>query len=126
VSLPMHFHEPIKSSAKPASKPLTQWERTRLEMRGEKMDRPEKGQEPPRETLTDKLLKVLAENGQHFQQLPNNEHITVAVTLRPLAWSNGCMACHTAQNTQPKSAPVGGASEKQEKKDKPPKNHAPE
>lgn len=66
---------------KPAAKPISDWERAQLELRGEK---PEPvapaGNRPP--ALRDTILRVLAENGRHFSRLRDDERITVVITFR--------------------------------------------
>ncbi len=86
---------------KPAAKPLTEWERTRKELRGEKVE-PAKPA-APQESLADAVLKVLAENGSHFAQLGENEQITVVLTLTPLR-TQSCTQCHTNPFDTPKGA----------------------
>ncbi len=71
-----------KAEPRPApAKPVSEWDRVRRELRGEK---PEPGkQEPARKpTLTEIILRVLAENGRHFTELSPNESLTVVVTFR--------------------------------------------
>jgi hypothetical protein len=61
--------------------PLSPWERTRKELRGEKIEdegKPVNGSP----SLSEVILKVLAENGKHFTRLAEGERITVAVTFR--------------------------------------------
>jgi tetratricopeptide (TPR) repeat protein len=69
------------SQAAPANKPLSEWDRVRKEVRGEKMDAAEAkpAQEP---TVADLILKVLADNGRHLAQLGPDETVTVVVTFR--------------------------------------------
>jgi hypothetical protein len=78
----------MDGSATSVEKPLTEWERVRSEVRGEKPE-PKKPKSNP--SLADLLLKTLAENGKHMTQLPDAESITVAVTLAPM---QSCTACH--------------------------------
>jgi hypothetical protein len=78
--------------AKPVKNPLSQWERTRQELRGVPMAAEEKSAPSPQVTLADRLLKVLADNGQHFSQLPEEERLTITVTLRK---AEGCVSCHS-------------------------------
>ena len=78
--LPPQAHTKAASTA-PADKPLSEWERVRKEVRGEKMDKAEAkpAQEP---TVNDLILKVLADNGRHLTQLGPDETVTVVVTFR--------------------------------------------
>jgi tetratricopeptide (TPR) repeat protein len=79
------------------SKPLTEWERTRRQIRGDNEDSQELAAleskqveawmshfqgENPHLWLTETIVKILAENGQHLSQLPENETLTVAITFR--------------------------------------------
>ena len=61
--------------------PLSPWERTRKELRGEKIEnegKPVSGSP----SLSEVILKVLADNGKHFTRLAEGERITVVVTFR--------------------------------------------
>jgi hypothetical protein len=69
-------------------KPLTEWERVRSEVRGEKQE-PKKPKTNP--SLAYLLLKSLADNGKYMTQLPEGESITVAVTLSSM---QSCTSCH--------------------------------
>jgi hypothetical protein len=60
----------------------SEWERAKSELRGEKVDAEEKKPGPEPVSLTDTILKVLAENGRHFSRLAGDERLTVAITLR--------------------------------------------
>ena len=67
--------------------PLSPWERTRKELRGEKIEDEGKvvSGSP---SLSEVMLKVLAENGKNFTRLAEGERITVAVTFQDNA-ANG-------------------------------------
>ena len=78
----------VDGGASFTEKPLTEWERVRSEVRGEKQE-PKKPKTNP--SLTDLLLKTLAENGKYMTQLPEGESITVAVTLSSM---HTCTSCH--------------------------------
>jgi hypothetical protein len=88
---------PVGEPGKPGPKPPTDWERTRQELRGEKAE-PEKAP-PSHDTLAEVVLKVLADNGKHFTQLPENEQITVALTLPR---GQACARCHGPADKLPK------------------------
>lgn len=72
------------STTKPATKPLTEWQRLRKEMRGEKMDPDDipEARLPEEPNLVDTILKLMAENGHNFSQLGENENLTVIVNFR--------------------------------------------
>lgn len=61
--------------------PLTPWERTRKELRGEKIE-VEGNAVVASPSLSEFILKDLADNGKHFTLLGEGERITVAVTFR--------------------------------------------
>jgi tetratricopeptide (TPR) repeat protein len=79
------FRSPPREPAQPPAKPLSDWERTRKEVRGEKVTAA--ANEAPQPTLREVILKTLAENGRHLQ-LADTEEVTVVVTLRPTASEN--------------------------------------
>ncbi len=74
---------PVTESPKSAPKALSEWDRVRNELRGVKVEA-DTGKAHPRTSLTDVVLKALADNGRHFSQLGENERVTVAITLRPV------------------------------------------
>jgi hypothetical protein len=89
LTLPPPQGDPRPAPEATPDKPLTDWERIRREVRKEK---PAEAAAKPRKeaTLAEVILKVLAENGQHFTQLGLDESLTVAVTFRaPTAVSVG-------------------------------------
>jgi tetratricopeptide (TPR) repeat protein len=99
----------VPSSAdlkKPAAKALTEWERTRLELRGEKIE-PAKAP-PPQEAIADAVLRVLARNGRHISQLAETEQVTVALTLSSVRSS--CMQCHGVPNSGSSGKAVTGTT----------------
>jgi hypothetical protein len=67
---------------KPAVKPVSEWDRIRKEMHGEKVQPEAKPARPSELTLTERLLRILADNGHHFSQLGDKENITIVVTFR--------------------------------------------
>jgi tetratricopeptide (TPR) repeat protein len=96
VTLPPPLHDPLGKDEPAAAKPLTPWERTRKELRGEKMEGADKGRESRTVPLADAVLRELAENGKHFNQLADDERITVAMTFR---LSGDCAKCHFSPMT---------------------------
>jgi hypothetical protein len=91
ATLPIHFLEPVKKAADPVRKPLTDWERTRKELAGEKVDQEKRTAPPSDVSLADRVLKLLFDNGRHFSQLDGKENLTVALTLRA---ESQCTVCH--------------------------------
>lgn len=83
---------------KPAGKPVSQWEQVRRELYGAKPAAEQPPAEPRRRSITEMILRVLAENGQHFTQLSENEQVTVAITFRG---TGACSACHGEGSNQP-------------------------
>ncbi len=81
ATLPPIADATVTREAPSPAKPLSEWERVRQELRGEasKTEAPA-DKKPP--SLTEMILKALAENGRHFAQLRSGESITVAVTFR--------------------------------------------
>jgi hypothetical protein len=82
VTLPPPAKDPRTAVSRPAPKPLSDWERFRQELRGEKPPTPTMDRSPQKPSLPDVILKALAENGHHFTQLGENESLTVVVTFR--------------------------------------------
>lgn len=76
---PVPRSELAASAGTQNQKTVSDWEKTRRQMRGEKVDG---GPAMQRANLADLLLKTLAENGKNFSQLPENESVTLVVTFR--------------------------------------------
>ena len=91
ATLPYPGFDPVAgTSANPTDKaPPSDWDRVRKELHGETT-----GQQartvPGHKPLSDVILKVLADNGQHFSGLGDGERITAAVTFRGAASCNNC------------------------------------
>jgi len=82
--------DPRPEPPKPAPKPPTEWERIRKEVRQEKPQTKDTTPPAKEPTLSEVILKLLADNGQHFSQLSENESLTVAITFRtPEPAANG-------------------------------------
>jgi tetratricopeptide (TPR) repeat protein len=58
----------------------SEWDSIRRQVRNEK-EKPKKPEESKPPSLSDVLLKVLAENGHHFSQLGENERLTIVLTV---------------------------------------------
>jgi hypothetical protein len=84
VTLPTEPGAAKPQPPKPAAKPLSEWERLRNQIRGEKPEMAPSAPERKEPTLADTLLKLLAENGHNFSELAPNESVTVVVTFRPV------------------------------------------
>ena len=81
---------------KPDTKPkqLTEWDRTRRELRGEKIEPAVKA--PPQNSLNfvDSVLRSLAENGHNLSGLTPEQNVVVALTFRGYGMQQ-CQKCHT-------------------------------
>ncbi len=99
MTLPVHHQKVVGASAKPAPKTLTEWERVRKELRGEKIE-PAAAKDAGDVSVADAVLKLLADNGRHVTQLGENESLTVALTL-PLGPAQACAACHDMKGGKP-------------------------
>jgi hypothetical protein len=82
VTLPPPIERPAPPAAAPPAKRLSDWERLRREVRGEKTETAEGKPEVRRPSLTEAILTVLAENGRNLAHLPANEVVSVIVTFR--------------------------------------------
>jgi hypothetical protein len=56
------------------------WDNARRELHGEKVTAAKPSPESP--SVAEVLLKVMADNGKHFEYLPETENITIVVTFR--------------------------------------------
>jgi tetratricopeptide (TPR) repeat protein len=80
ATVPVVPAKEMKLSGTPQSpKSLSDWEKTLLEIRGEKATTAAQKQQS---TLADKLIQSLAENGKNFTHLSDNENLTIVVTFR--------------------------------------------
>jgi hypothetical protein len=82
LTLPPQSDDPKPSIAKSKPRPLTDWERMRKELRGEKSEDATANQKPKAPSVADVILKVLADNGHNFSHLGAKESLTVVVTFR--------------------------------------------
>ena len=80
VTLPPVVHLTSNVATTVSQKLMSEWDRTRLQLRGEKPPETKSAAQPP--SLTQLLLKMLADNGQHFGQMSKVESITLVVTFR--------------------------------------------
>jgi hypothetical protein len=92
TTVPLHFQRPVGGADRATPKPLTEWERVRRELRGEPVEAP-KGHDATDTSIADAVLKVLAENGKNLTHIPEEESVTVALTLAP---GPACASCHNA------------------------------
>src|SRR5262249_21249143 len=74
VTLPA-VGDPRPTSPKAPPAAVSEWDRIRKELKGEKVDAPPTAPSQP-QSVGDVILRVLAENGRHFQHLDPNERLT--------------------------------------------------
>jgi hypothetical protein len=85
---------------------LSDWERVRLEFRGEKVEVAAKTDRQDQPHVVDAVLHSLAENGQHLSGLTPDQNVTVVLTFRG-AWTQQCMKCHTNVTASHTDIPPG-------------------
>src|SRR5262249_48711328 len=83
--------DPLGTGDKPGTKPLSDWERTRRGLRGEKSEAETPASKERQPALADALLHVLAENGKNLRALKENDSVTVVATFRQ---AGNCALCH--------------------------------
>ena len=108
VTLPPPHGKTRTKSVKPQPKPLSDWERARKQLHGEK--EPDQVKQAPvqsqEQTLTDVILSALFENGHHFEHLAPNEKLTVVITFRSTQQSGPQVAeANKDNNPLPTSIP---------------------
>jgi hypothetical protein len=105
ITLPPLPENPHAPPAKSTAKPLSDWERVRKQLQGEKVEAamvPEQN-EP---SLSEVILKTLADNGRYFRHLGTTESLTVVVTFRG---NEPAPAKTTGRNqTGTGTGPIGG------------------
>jgi hypothetical protein len=91
--LPQPAKHPVNKTESPQAD-SSAWQRTLLELRGEKPSAPEtKPADAAKKSVSEVFLTLLAENGHHFSKLAEQERITIAVTFYP---NRDCTRCHGA------------------------------
>ncbi len=93
AELPMKLPVPEKNVQTEAIR-VTDWERTRRELHGEKVDKSE-NTPPRRVSYLDTVLHSLAENGHHFSGLAPTQGVTLVLTFRGGSMQQ-CQTCHGA------------------------------
>lgn len=81
VTLPATARDPRPDGTRPEPKPDTDWERTRNQLRGEKVTPPDTT-DKKQPSVGERVLTVLAKNGHNFSQLPADESVTVVLVFR--------------------------------------------
>ncbi len=103
LSAPPPAGDPM-ARGEPAAGEPSPWERARQELLG---DKPAATKRPAARdaSLSEALLRLLAENGRHFSQLGDDETVTVAVTFRG---NLDCARCHQAVQWRTLRGALGG------------------
>jgi hypothetical protein len=105
VTLSARAEQVKNTSSKQTTRPPSDWERMRRQVRGEKPTAASKGRPEGGPNLADVILKVLADNGHHFARLKDNESLSVVVTFRknrPPDWLNRHLAGDFNQPSPPR------------------------
>src|SRR6202023_439005 len=87
VTLPIAAQKPQVPLGQPADKPLSPWEKEQRALRGDKTEPTKKAETGP-PSVSETVLRLLADNGKHFTELAPDETVTVAVVFRPNRLSN--------------------------------------
>lgn len=96
-----------------AKKPVSEWESVRRQVRNEK-EKPKKSEASKPPSLSDVLLKALAENGHNFSQLGENESLTIIITVHDAnASSPPEKSAEESTKTEAKPSNNGGGSDLQ-------------
>ena len=88
ITLAPSAHDPRPTADKAPVKAASDWDRTKSEVRGEKLP-PPKAAEAKSGSVADTILKLLADNGHHFSQLGAEESLIVVVTFRGTGAAGG-------------------------------------
>jgi hypothetical protein len=108
LTLPRPAHDPTAETSPPPGQPISPWDRIRRELHGGKAGPTEQKGAAPREvSLAVIVLRVLAENGRHFTELPENESITVVITFRGPEPRPGAGGAGWVQRNPPGGHPKG-------------------
>src|SRR5437763_703560 len=75
ATLPASARDVKPDAPRPAPKSLSEWERVRKQLHGEKVEPGPKDGGRASPSLTEKIAKVLADNGHHFSQLKEHEAV---------------------------------------------------
>jgi hypothetical protein len=94
ADIPGKLTLPSAGKMETGSKPLTEWDRTRRELRGEKLEAPAASAPRKQPHVLESVLHSLAENGQHLSGLTPDQNVSVVLTFRN-NWIQQCQQCHT-------------------------------
>jgi hypothetical protein len=96
ATLPLSF-APQEKKIQAEPKTITEWERTRRELRGEQIDKSEEKQTKSPPDILEAALHSLASNGHHLSGLLPSEKISIVLTFRGLR-AQQCTVCHSVPN----------------------------
>lgn len=82
ASLPSSRRDGKVTETKPVSKPISDWERTQKELRGEKVEAITTQTTTRGPSTRELIAQVLADNGRHLSKLRDDERLTVVITFR--------------------------------------------
>jgi hypothetical protein len=105
VTLPPPPGDPLAKSAAPA-RLTSAWDRELQALRGDRTEtKSDAPAAPP--SLSETLVRLLADNGKHFTELPDGENLTVGVVFRAgMTFTvQDCMNCHAAEGSKPNVGP---------------------
>jgi hypothetical protein len=80
VTLPATSRDPMATTDGKPEPAMTEWERERRRLLGQPV--PDKAPPPKRASISEVLIKLLAENGKYFAGLKEDERVLIAVTFR--------------------------------------------
>jgi tetratricopeptide (TPR) repeat protein len=103
VTLPTTSRDPMASADGKPEPSVTDWERERRRLLGQPL--PEKAPAPKRASVSDVLVKLLAENGKNFAGLKEDERVVIAVTFRGQANAATFTKAPAAVNTATDATP---------------------
>jgi hypothetical protein len=85
----------LPKARKSGTPETTEWDRTRRELRGEKVESSASGADRAQPNVLDAVLRSLADNGQHLSGLAADDSVVVALTFRG-NWLQQCQKCHVS------------------------------
>lgn len=105
-TLPSSRRDGRVTESKPVSKPLSDWERTQKELRGEKVESVTTQTMTRGPSTRELIAQVLADNGRHLSNLRDDERLTVVITFRESAGTSSMSNALTTAAQSPFGAYV--------------------
>ena len=96
ATLPISY-SPQEKKTRAEPETLTEWERARREVRGEKIDKSDEKQAKSPPDILEATLHSLASNGHHLSGLLPNEKVSIVLTFRGMLVQQ-CASCHSIPN----------------------------